>query len=362
MSSLAEGAPEISAAEFQAAVLEWFDRHGRKDLPWQIPPTPYRVWVSETMLQQTQVTTVIPYFLRFMEHFPALNDLAHAALNEVLQHWAGLGYYARARNLHRTAQILHFGHAGRFPADARRLCTLPGIGRSTAGAILSMGLGVRAPILDGNVKRVLSRVAGVEGWPGEARIARKLWQISEAFTPQTRFGEYTQAIMDLGATLCTRRRPACMRCPLRTGCWAFRMNKTEALPAPRPKQSKPVRRRFMLVLKDEAGAFHLKKRPPVGIWGGLWSFPDFADEAELIVWCLSQGLDADSLEHLPERRHTFTHFHLNYIPVFGQISRAMRAAEEVRAWRKPGEENALPAPIRRLMMELADVAPAPGAG
>ena len=360
--SLSESTSAISAAEFQAAVLGWFDLHGRKDLPWQTQPTPYRVWVSEIMLQQTQVTTVIRYFLRFMERFPRLQDLAEASLDEVLRHWAGLGYYARARNLHRTAQILHFDYAGKFPEDARQLCALPGIGRSTAGAILSMGLGIRAPILDGNVKRVLSRVAGVDGWPGEPQIARKLWQISEAFTPKMRFREYTQAMMDLGATLCTPRRPACIRCPLRTACRAFRLNITEALPVPRPRQSKPVRRCFMLVLKNDEGAFCLQKRPPVGIWGGLWSFPDFEPEAELIAWCRSKGVDTNTLERLPERRHTFTHFHLDYVPVIGRTSKPSRIAEEAQCWRKPGEENALPAPVRRLMMELGDIAETPKHG
>jgi A/G-specific adenine glycosylase len=357
--SLSDFASAISPAEFQAALLGWFDRHGRKDLPWQTQPTPYRVWVSEIMLQQTQVATVIPYYQRFMERFPGLRDLAEAPLEEVLRHWAGLGYYARARNLHRAAQVLHLHHAGNFPEDPSQLCALPGIGRSTAGAILSMGMGIRAPILDGNVKRVLSRVAAVEGWPGEAQTARKLWKISEDFTPNIRVGEYTQAIMDLGATLCTPRRPACTRCPLRTDCRAYRLNATETLPVPRPKRRKPVRRCFMLALKNDEGAFCLQKRPPAGIWGGLWSFPDFEPEAELIAWCRSKGIDASTLERLPERRHTFTHFHLDYVPVVGQTSMPLRIEEDVLRWRRAGEEDALPAPVRRLMTELVDVAQGP---
>lgn len=352
-------APAIAAGEFQAAVLDWFDHHGRKDLPWQKEPTPYRIWISETMLQQTQVAAVIPYFQRFMERFPELEDLTTASQEEVLQQWAGLGYYARARNLHRTAQIVQHEHDGVFPDDLDGLCALPGIGRSTAGAILSLGLGIRAPILDGNVKRVLSRCAGIAGWPGETRTAQALWRISERLTPAARVAEYTQAMMDLGATLCTRNKPACPRCPIQTHCLAFRLDKTEALPAPRPKRTLPIRQCCMLALRNGEGAFYLQKRPAVGVWGGLWSFPEFGQEAELHDWCKDRGIDTRVLERLPERRHTFTHFHLDYLPVTARTPMPLRVEEDAQArWRKRGEENALPAPVRRLMNELGDVSQA----
>jgi len=344
----------MRAEAFQLAILDWFDRHGRKDLPWQSQPTPYRVWVSEIMLQQTQVATVIPFFQRFMETFPELEDLAAASQQEVLRRWAGLGYYARARNLHKTAQIVKSEYRGQFPRDLERLTGLPGIGRSTAGAILSMAFGVRAAILDGNVKRVLSRFAGIDGWPGEVNIARELWQISERLTPAVRVAEYTQAIMDLGATLCTRRQPACPHCPVHAACQAFRLGKSDTLPPPRPKRILPIRQSFMLALRN-GGAFYLQRRPPVGVWGGLWSFPEFEQEAELTAWCERREIDVRQLERLPERRHTFTHFHLDYTPVTGETAISLRVEENAQTcWRKPEEENALPTPVRQLMNELGD--------
>lgn len=342
----------MQAEEFQSAVLAWFDREGRKNLPWQTEPTPYRVWVSEIMLQQTQVATVVPYFLRFMERFPDLKALAEAAEDEVLGHWAGLGYYARARNLRKAAQTVMREHGGELPADAASLAGLPGIGRSTAGAILSLGSGIRAAILDGNVKRVLSRYAAVEGWPGDPQTARELWRISEKLTPHARVAEYTQAMMDLGATLCTRGNPACPRCPVWTGCLAFRLELTAQLPAPRPKKDMPSRRCWMLVLRDSEGGFYLEKRPPAGIWGGLWSFPEFDDRGEAAAWCAARGI-AVVLEPLPQRRHTFSHYHLDYTPLLGRAGQPMQIAEAGSAWAKPEEAGALPAPVRRLLLELA---------
>ena len=232
----------MQPTDFQSKVLTWFDLEGRKNLPWQIEPTPYRVWVSEIMLQQTQVSTVIPYFLRFMGRFPDLKRLAGATEDEVLGHWSGLGYYARARNLQKAAQSVMREHSGGLPADLDALVKLPGIGRSTAGAILSLAFGIRAPILDGNVKRVLCRYAGIEGWPGDVQTADELWQVSAALTPCERVADYTQAMMDLGATVCTRGKPACVRCPLQNACVALRTGRTGELPMPRPQKDLPVRR------------------------------------------------------------------------------------------------------------------------
>lgn len=341
------------ATEFQCRVLGWFDLEGRKNLPWQNERTPYRVWVSEIMLQQTQVATVIPYFLRFMERFPSLESLAAAETDDMLQYWAGLGYYARARNLQKAARIVREEYNSRFPDDLERLCALPGIGRSTAGAILSMGSGIRAPILDGNVKRVLSRFAGLHGWPGGSAMARELWELSERVTPVQRVADYTQAIMDLGATLCTRSRPACPRCPLRSHCRAYLLDLTAIIPTAKPRRDMPARQCLMLLLRNREGAYYLEKRPPVGIWGGLWSFPEFDDDNALIAWCAARNIDVAGLEPLPQRRHTFTHFHLDYTPVTGCVS-AFARIEECNAgvWCSPREEYAVPAPTRKLMLEL----------
>jgi A/G-specific adenine glycosylase len=343
----------MQAEHFQASVLDWFDREGRKNLPWQIDPTPYRVWVSEIMLQQTQVATVMPYFERFMRRFPNLKALADAPEDEVLGHWSGLGYYARARNLHKAAQIVMREHGGELPADLASLSNLPGIGRSTAGAILSLSMGIRASILDGNVKRVLSRYAAVEGWPGDVATARELWDISESLTPYTRVADYTQAMMDLGATLCTRSKPACPRCPVREDCMALRLDLVEALPSPKPKKNLPSRRCWMLVLHDGQGAFYLEKRPPAGIWGGLWSFPEFERPEEAVAWCHLRGIQP-MLETLPQRRHTFSHYHLDYTPLAGRVSQPGQIAETGSAWLKPEASTALPAPVRRLMLELGE--------
>jgi A/G-specific adenine glycosylase len=340
--------------QFSAAVLAWFDREGRAGLPWQTDPSPYRVWVSEIMLQQTQVQTVIPYFQRFMARFPDLQALAEASVDEVLQQWAGLGYYARARNLHKAAGLLQQHYHGRFPASVAELEALPGIGRSTAGAIMSMGLGLRAPILDGNVRRVLARYAAVEGWPGEPRVAQALWALSESLTPQERAGAYAQAMMDLGATLCLRRNPHCPRCPLRQACRAFKLGLADSLPTPCPQRKMPIRRSYWLALRDPSGAFYLEKRPPLGLWGGLWSLPQFEDAAAIDAWQHARGIACGGLERLPERRHTFTHFHLDYTPLYGAATATSSIAEtSAGAWLGLDKALALPAPVRRLLEELA---------
>ena len=295
---------------FSERLLAWFDEHGRKTLPWQQDRTPYRVWVSEIMLQQTQVATVIPYYERFMARFPKVADLAQAPIDDVLSLWTGLGYYARARNLHKTACIVAEEYDGKFPDSVEGLESLPGIGRSTAGAILTLGHGRWAPILDGNVKRVLARYHAIEGWPGRSDVLAALWRASEAVTPRHRTADYTQGIMDLGATLCTKSKPECLFCPMTEDCQA-RISGTQATyPGKKPKKKIPTRDTHFIICVDSQGQVLLERRPPSGIWGGLWSFPeasnldDFSDnppdrEASEITddvtvtsWLDKQGLAA----------------------------------------------------------------------
>ena len=310
------------AREFAPALLTWFDSCGRHDLPWQIQRTPYSVWVSEIMLQQTQVVVVVPYFERFMARFPTIEHLAAAPLDEVLHHWSGLGYYARARNLHRSAQIISSEYGGAFPRDLAAVLELPGIGRSTAGAILAQAWDERQPILDGNVKRVLARWFGVEGFPGAAQINAELWRFSDLVTPAGRAADFTQAIMDLGATLCTRTKPACERCPVQVWCVAQRRGLQAQLPTRRPSKKRPQRHVCWLVVRS-GGAVLLHRRPPSGIWGGLWSFPEFASvglaQAALIEL---QGESARSVALVPrlEITHSFSHFDLIINPLVAQVS------------------------------------------
>lgn len=304
------------AERLAGSLLDWFDRHGRHDLPWQQNPTPYRVWVSEIMLQQTQVATVIPFYARFMARFPEVQALAKGPLDEVLHLWSGLGYYARARNLHRAAQVLTAEYGGEFPDDPERLQALPGIGRSTAGAILALSRGRRHAILDGNVRRVLARCFGVEGWPGERAVESRLWALAEACTPQARVDAYTQAIMDLGATVCTRARPACATCPLKEGCNARATGRQSALPAPRPRRQRRLRQTIMLLLQSPDGATWLETRPQRGLWGGLHGFPEFDSIEQMEEWLRKAGMTlAGEPERLPELRHAFTHFDLDILPV-----------------------------------------------
>jgi A/G-specific adenine glycosylase len=303
--------PEQSFAE---RVLDWFERHGRRHLPWQQDPAPYGVWVSEIMLQQTQVNTVIPYYQRFMQRFPDVGTLADAPLDEVLHHWSGLGYYARARNLHQAAQQIRDDFGGRFPEDFDRVSALPGIGRSTAGAILSLALGQRHPILDGNVKRVLARHYAVGGWPGRTAVLKELWRLSEAVTPHQHVAQFNQAMMDLGATVCTRGTPDCERCPLRASCSALAEGEPGRYPGAKPRRVLPVRQVHMLVLVAGGDEAYLERRPPQGIWGGLWSFPEFDDAGGLAAWCDARGIDAATTEAWPQLRHTFSHFHLDITP------------------------------------------------
>ncbi len=305
------------------ALLAWWDRHGRRDLPWQQDPTPYRVWVSEIMLQQTQVATVIGYYEAFMAAFPTVSALADASTDEVLHRWSGLGYYARARNLHRAARVVRDGHGGQVPVQFEALAALPGIGRSTAGAILSLAAGQRYPILDGNVKRVLARVFGIEGYPGVTAVGRELWRLAGACTPEARVAHYTQAIMDLGATLCTRRRPACPRCPLRADCAAHRAGMAELLPARKPARARPLKATVLLLCRRTDGAVLLERRPATGIWGGLWGLPETASVDEATPWCeATLGRPPCSVRVWPVVRHGFSHFDLDMTPVELRVDEA----------------------------------------
>jgi A/G-specific adenine glycosylase len=341
------------------ALLTWFDRHGRKDLPWQRDPNTYRVWVSEIMLQQTRVSVVIPYFERFIHRFPALSDLAAAESDEVLHLWSGLGYYARARNLHKAAQVIAAEHGGRFPTSIQQIEALPGIGRSTAGAILSLALGQRHPILDGNVKRVLARYFAVSGWTGRSAVLRRLWELAEACTPAEGVAAYNQAMMDLGATLCVRRQPDCAGCPLAKNCAALALGEPTAFPEPKPPKTLPTRKSRMLAIRNPVGEVLLERRPPTGIWGGLWSLPECGPGQDVADWCVQRlGILPRRVEKLPVRRHTFSHFHLDISPLHVVLqSEAGQVAEGGRAaWCDPERPTpvGLAAPIARILREITN--------
>jgi len=348
---------------FATRLLDWFDRHGRTDLPWQQHIDPYRVWVSEIMLQQTQVTTVIPYFERFMARFPTVADLAAAGIDEVLHHWTGLGYYARGRNLHEAARRVVAGFGGEFPTSVEVLITLPGIGRSTAGAIAAIAGGVRAPILDGNVKRVLARFHAVDGYPGETAVARRLWSLADEHTPAARVADYTQAIMDLGATVCVRSRPRCGDCPLAPHCAALREASVTRYPGRRQKKDKPIRHARLFVLHDGRGSCLLEKRPPTGIWGGLWTPPERPSDTSAEGFLREMGvhdIQRMRIDHAESFRHTFTHFHLDIEPVFIEVDAPpllLRDRDDVR-WYTPGRNEALglSAPAVKLLRALKEFA------
>ena len=310
----------MTSFNFAEALLAWFDHHGRHDLPWQTPDDPYRVWLSEIMLQQTQVKTVIPYFERFLQAFPTLESLAEAKIDQVLAAWTGLGYYARARNLHRTAVIIHQDLGGKFPDNQIAWAELPGVGPSTAAAITSICFNERVAILDGNVKRVLARFFAEPGWPGASRVANKLWAQAESLLPDARFGDYTQAIMDLGATVCSRKQPQCHCCPVSEACVAHRRGEQDAFPAAKPKKHRPSKSIWMLIAATEEGDCFVEKRPDQGIWGGLHSFPEFASLDALLQW-IQAG--ANRVELTPFK-HQFTHYELVIHPVL--VRKATRPA------------------------------------
>ncbi|MFO1352478.1 MAG: A/G-specific adenine glycosylase [Gammaproteobacteria bacterium] len=347
-----------SPAAFSQRVLDWFDRHGRKHLPWQQNPTPYRVWVSEVMLQQTQVAAVIPYYQRFMARFPDVLTLAAAPLDEVLHLWAGLGYYARARNLHRAAVMVRDRHDGQFPTAIQALSDLPGIGRSTAGAILALSQNQRHPILDGNVKRVLARYHAIAGWPGQLKVQTELWRWAESYTPAQRIADYTQAMMDLGALVCTRGRPRCTTCPLVVDCSAYATGDPTAYPAPKPRRALPVRTTRMLLLVNTFGEVLLERRPPTGVWGGLWSFPECPPAVDLADWCHSTlRLTVTDIQPWPALHHGFTHFHLDILPIRVAVQTTSAAVMEGGAFvwynvRQP-DKRGLAAPVQRLLAILA---------
>lgn len=340
--------------DFIARLLHWFDDHGRHDLPWQHPRSPYRVWLSEIMLQQTQVTTVIPYFLRFLQHFPTLPDLAAASNDAVMAQWAGLGYYARARNLHAAAKRCVELHGGDLPRDFDALHALPGIGRSTAGAILSQAWNDPFAILDGNVKRVLSRYHGIDGFPGLPVIEKQLWAIAEAHVakvPAGRMADYTQAQMDLGASVCSRAKPACVICPLQDTCVARREGRTAELPTPKPSKTLPEREAVALLLRDAQQRVLLQKRPDTGIWAQLWTLPQAEAGSDLQDW-FDAHVDGslEDAEELPVLQHTFSHYRL-HLQILSRKVRGLRVEEPTLRWVANDELSALglPAPIRKLL-------------
>ena len=354
-------------SKFASRLIAWQATDGRHDLPWQRTRDPYRIWLAEVMLQQTQVATVLPYFTRFVERFPDIESLAAASLDAVMRVWAGLGYYSRARNLHRCAQVIVTQHGGRFPDSPETLAQLPGIGRSTAAAIAAFAYGAHAPILDGNVKRVMARHFGVEGYPGASAIERQLWQLAESQLPDADIGAYTQGLMDLGATLCTRRAPRCETCPVRASCVALREGRVAELPTPRPARARRVRETAVALIRDSAGALLLERRPPTGVWGSLLSAPEFDARARPMPnW--SVPLSSATAWRSKSRggwtavRHDFTHFTLVIHPRLVRVAGSAMVSETAAVWCAVAEfvSAPLPAPMRRIVLALArHDAPAP---
>lgn len=334
--------------EFASLVIQYYKAHGRKNLPWHNTHDPYRIWLSEVMLQQTQVATVIPYFEKFMQIFPTVESLAAADLDQALALWAGLGYYSRARNLHKAAQMVMQEFAGEFPKQPQELESLPGVGRSTAGAIGSFAFGQPSPILDGNVKRVLARCFAISGWPGNGQVLKKLWEISEKLTPIEQTAAYNQAMMDLGALICTRSKPRCMDCPLQEKCQAYQQDTIADYPGKKPKKARPSKFIYWPILVDENNRLLLCKRPPTGIWGGLWSLPEF------------EKLE----EHHPQPHkelapilHKFSHYDLHISPFImkNPTQNAIMDSDNA-SWfeHKQIQTLALPAPLTKLIQQIKD--------
>ena len=331
---LAQSTPN---APFAQAVLTWYDKFGRKHLPWQQNKTLYGVWLSEVMLQQTQVATVIPYFERFVKTFPNLTALADAPLDEVLHLWTGLGYYARARNLHKAAQVMRDQYCGKFPTEFEQVLALPGVGRSTAGAILSSCLNAPYAILDGNVKRVLSRYFAVNGWPGEKKTEDRLWQLTGEVTPNAQVADFNQAMMDLGAMVCTRSKPKCGLCPVQSNCRANAEQNWQAYPGKKPKKALPERDSYFLLLEKD-GKVALEQRENAGLWGGLYCFPQFADKQELLAYLASNGIQ--QYQEWTAFRHTFSHFHLDIYPIYARFDDQTNPEDVDRSdWKKVAEKQ-----------------------
>jgi A/G-specific adenine glycosylase len=340
----------VETKTFSQRIIDWQCAHGRHGLPWQNTDV-YRTWVSEIMLQQTQVATVIPYYRRFIEAFPDIATLAAASQDAVLAHWSGLGYYARGRNLHRTAKIIQEKYNGEFPHGFDDIVGLPGIGRSTAAAICALARHERRAILDGNVKRVLARHLGIDGWPGEKQVGAYLWQQSETLLPQQDVAVYTQGLMDLGSSICTRSKPKCADCPVRTDCTAQLTGRTEVLPSPRPKKTIPHKCASLLLLM-QGDEILLEKRPPAGIWGGLWCLPQFDDESSALNWCRENSLAVARKTALPEFTHTFTHFRLQIAPLRIDLhSKPLNTMEPGLSWLQVDEARraGIPSPVRTLL-------------
>lgn len=342
--------------DFANRLLVWYDHQGRNDLPWQHPRTPYRVWVAEIMLQQTQVTAVMGYFDRFMTRFPDVQTLADADSDTVMAYWAGLGYYARARNLHASARMIVDEHGGELPANLDALMALPGIGRSTGGAILAQAFGLRAPILDGNAKRVLARFEAVDGAPGQSGFEKVLWRLAEQYTPYERLADYTQAIMDVGATVCVKRAPKCDACPVSDGCAARAAGRQAEIPAPRRRTKKPLRTTRMMILRTGSNEILFERRPPTGIWGGLWALPEVPEDENAEAYCQQRfGQASVKMQELPIIRHAFTHFELEIQPLAMHVSEQTSIMDgEGRDWYALEQPPPLPAPLARLIRNLKD--------
>ncbi len=340
---------------FSSRIIAWQRQHGRHTLPWQASRDPYRIWVSEIMLQQTQVASVVPYFQRFIEHFPDLQSLASASQDAVLAQWSGLGYYSRARNLHRAAQRISEYHAGQFPHDIELIQSLPGIGRSTAAAIAALAFGQTHAILDGNVKRVLTRHAGISGWPGDKVVEARLWTLAKARLPTKNIEAYTQGMMDLGASVCTRTRPACLTCPVARDCVGLQKNLIDKLPTPPSKKKLPEKQIRMLMLLDQQQIL-LQRRPSSGIWGGLWSLPELEVEADPLSYCQTHfGLNVRHTASLPVILHSFTHFKLHIHPIVMRISsHSGLSPDPQHRWLAAHSalDMGLPAPVRKLLLQL----------
>jgi len=341
--------------DFSSRLIVWQKQHGRHDLPWQNTTDPYAIWVSEIMLQQTQVTAVIGYYSKFMQRFPTIAALADATQDVVLQHWSGLGYYSRARNLHNAAQTIMDEHGGVFPQDFETIQSLSGIGRSTAAAIASFAFNQVQTILDGNVKRVLARHFAVEGWPGTPRIEKELWSLAESLLPETDMVAYTQGLMDLGATLCSRSKPQCLNCPLLESCKAYQQQRVSQLPTPKPRKATPEKHTTMLILL-QGDSVMLEKRPPSGIWGGLWSFPEL-DQGNDYTGIVQQrfGMSVCPQKALPKLSHAFTHFKLHITPLPLQVNGQLaKAGEPGQVWLNVEDAlgAAIPAPVRKILQTL----------